>query len=414
MQRIYLDHNATTPLDPRVLDAMLPFLRESYGNASSLHWFGQRARAAVEEARGRVSELVGADPGEIVFTASGSESDNMALRGAAAKARGTRRGLVVSAVEHHAVLNSAKALRDEGFPLAIVARRARTGGSTSTTSGSGSTTTTLVVSVMLANNETGVVQPVAEAARLARAEGRARPLRRRAGRGQGTGRRARARRRPADALRPQALRAEGRGLPLRAARHAAGAARARGRPGAQPPRGHRERRRHRGLRSRGDARARAPRRRSPAHGPAARPARGAASGAPGRAPQRRRAAPRQHRQRLVRRHRRGGAADRPRPRGPRRLDRRRLRRRRRRALPRAPGDGLPAGARAELAAPVAGTREQRSRMSIEPQTSSRKPWIDSGRKPTPDRPPFTGAWGRRAPRTRKRPCSSPTRVAIGE
>jgi cysteine desulfurase len=170
VNRIYLDHNATTPLDPRVLDAMLPFLRESYGNASSLHWFGQRARAAVEDARGRVSELVGADPSEIVFTASGSESDNMALRGAAAKARGTRRGLVVSAVEHHAVLNSAKALRDEGFPLAIAGvgedGRLDLDGVRQRLD-----ETTVVVSVMLANNETGVVQPVAEAARLAREKG---------------------------------------------------------------------------------------------------------------------------------------------------------------------------------------------------------------------------------------------------
>jgi cysteine desulfurase len=90
---VYLDHNATTPLDPRVLEAMLPYLRESFGNPSSLHWFGQRARAAVEEARGRVASLIGADPAEIVFTASGSESDNMALRGAVA---GTRRRVVTS------------------------------------------------------------------------------------------------------------------------------------------------------------------------------------------------------------------------------------------------------------------------------------------------------------------------------
>lgn len=170
MQRVYLDHNATTPLDPRVLDAMLPFLRESYGNASSLHWFGQRARAAVEEARGQVAALVGAEPAEIVFTASGSESDNMALRGVAARAPLGRRALVVSAIEHHAVLNTAKALAEEGFALTIAPvdelgrldlesfRRALDG-------------RTLVVSLMLANNETGVLQPVAEAAALAREHG---------------------------------------------------------------------------------------------------------------------------------------------------------------------------------------------------------------------------------------------------
>jgi cysteine desulfurase len=169
VERIYLDHNATTPLDPRVLEAMLPYLRESFGNPSSLHWFGQRARAAVEDARGAVASLIGADPAEIVFTASGSESDNMALCGAAARAGASRR-LVVTAVEHHAVLNTAKAIAEQGGALGIARvgedgrldlddLRAKLGDSAT------------VVSVMLANNETGVVQPVAEAARLARERG---------------------------------------------------------------------------------------------------------------------------------------------------------------------------------------------------------------------------------------------------
>ena len=169
-RRVYLDHNATTPLDPRVLDSMLPFLREEFGNPSSLHWFGQRARAAVEEARASIAELVGAQASEIVFVASGSESDNMALRGVAARAQPARRAIVVGTVEHHAVLNTAKALRDEGWPVALVETRsdgaldlddlARQVGPA-----------TALVSLMQANNETGVVQPVAEAARLARAAG---------------------------------------------------------------------------------------------------------------------------------------------------------------------------------------------------------------------------------------------------
>ncbi len=170
MQRVYLDHNATTPLDPRVLDAMLPFLREAYGNASSLHWFGQRARVAVEDARGRVASLVGADPTEIVFTASGSEADNMALRGAVARARGSRRAVVVSAVEHHAVLNTAKALREEGVPVKV-ARVREDGRLDLEDLRQKLDDTTLLVSVMLANNETGVLEPVAEAARLAREHG---------------------------------------------------------------------------------------------------------------------------------------------------------------------------------------------------------------------------------------------------
>jgi cysteine desulfurase len=170
MRRTYLDHNATTPLDPRVLDAMLPFLREDYGNPSSLHWFGQRARGAVEEARARVAGLVGAVPAEIVFTASGSESDNTALRGVAAKAKEPRAGLVCSAIEHHAVLNAAKALGDEGRPLGIV--RVGEGGTLDLDDLAAKVDgTSALVSVMLGNNETGVVQPVAEAARLAHGRG---------------------------------------------------------------------------------------------------------------------------------------------------------------------------------------------------------------------------------------------------
>jgi len=170
MTRVYLDHNATTPVDPRVLDAMLPFLREQYGNPSSLHWHGQRARAAVEEARAHVAALVGAGPADVVFTASGSEADNMALRGVAARAREPRRGVVVSAIEHHAVLDTARALREEGVPVAV-ARVGESGAVDLDDLAAKVDGATALVSLMLANNETGVVQPVAEAARLAHERG---------------------------------------------------------------------------------------------------------------------------------------------------------------------------------------------------------------------------------------------------
>jgi cysteine desulfurase len=169
-ERIYLDYNATTPVDPEVLEAMLPFLGGDYGNPSSLHWFGQRARAAIEEARVLVAALIGAEASEIVFTSGGSESDNLALRGVAAKARPSRRGIVCSAIEHHAVLRSAQALRDELWPVRI-ARVGEDGVLDLEALAADLDGATALVSIMLANNETGVLQPVAEAARLARACG---------------------------------------------------------------------------------------------------------------------------------------------------------------------------------------------------------------------------------------------------
>ena len=170
MDRIYLDHNATTPLDPRVLEAMRPWLEGGYGNASSLHWFGQRARAAVDGARAQVAALVGAAPAEVVFTSGGTEADNLALRGVAAAAEPARHELVVSAVEHPAVLNTAKALAREGFAVAVAPVDATGRLDLEALAGQVDDSTALV-SVMLANNETGVLQPVAEAAALARAMG---------------------------------------------------------------------------------------------------------------------------------------------------------------------------------------------------------------------------------------------------
>jgi cysteine desulfurase len=170
MERIYLDHNATTPVDPEVLDAMLPLLRDAFGNPSSLHWFGQRARAALDEARGHVAELIGASPAEIVFTGSGTEADNMALRGVAAMASGDRRGIVHSAIEHHAVLHTAKALAEEGWP--VQAARVRSDGLLDMDDLRAKVDErTALVSVMLANNETGLLEPVAEVARLAHERG---------------------------------------------------------------------------------------------------------------------------------------------------------------------------------------------------------------------------------------------------
>lgn len=172
MERIYLDHNATTPLDPRVAEAMGEILRGWAGNPSSLHWFGQKARAAVETARGEVAALVGASPAEIVFTGSGTEADNMALRGLAGTASPERRKVVISAIEHHAVLGSAKALAEAGFTIEAV--KATESGMVDLEALSRHVDDrTAVVALMLANNETGVLQPVVEAVGIARAKGAA-------------------------------------------------------------------------------------------------------------------------------------------------------------------------------------------------------------------------------------------------
>jgi cysteine desulfurase len=170
VERIYLDHNATTPVDPRVLEAMLPAWRDNFGNPSSLHWYGQQARAAIDEARGQVAALIGATPGEIVFTGSGSEADNLALRGLAAVAREPRRRIVHSAIEHHAVVNCAKALAEEGLAVASV-RAGADGRVDMDELRSKVDERTLLVAVMLANNETGSIQPLAEVAALARRGG---------------------------------------------------------------------------------------------------------------------------------------------------------------------------------------------------------------------------------------------------
>ena len=110
MRRVYLDYNATTPVAPEVLAAMLPYFSEEYGNASSIHTFGQRARGAVEEARDSVAVLLGARPAEIMFSSGGTESNNHAIFGAVGAAPGSSKHVITSAVEHSAVLDPCKAL----------------------------------------------------------------------------------------------------------------------------------------------------------------------------------------------------------------------------------------------------------------------------------------------------------------
>src|SRR5713226_8057379 len=120
MRRVYLDHNATTPVDREVLEAMLPFFADEFGNASSIHSFGQRTRAAVERARESVAALVGAEPAEIVFTSGGTESDNQAVFGVVAAVPGENKHVITTQVEHHAVLNACQALEQRGIEITYV------------------------------------------------------------------------------------------------------------------------------------------------------------------------------------------------------------------------------------------------------------------------------------------------------
>ncbi len=170
---IYLDHAATTPLDPAVLEAMRPFLTEHFGNPSSLHAPGRRARVAVEEARERVAAVLRCRPAEIVFTSGGTEADNAALRGVltgpALRETG-RPGLVTSAAEHEAVLRPAEWLHGEGHPVEILAPGPH-GAVTPAQVEAALTPATGLVSLMFANNETGTLNPIAEIAARAHAAG---------------------------------------------------------------------------------------------------------------------------------------------------------------------------------------------------------------------------------------------------
>lgn len=169
--RIYLDHNATTPLDPLVADRMTRALREVWGNPSSVHHFGQQAKAALDDARGAVATLLGAEASEIVFTAGGTESDNIAIRGAAeALEPGGRRHLITSAIEHEAVLNTMKALARRGWRVTTLAVD-DSGLVSPDRLRDAITDDTALVSVMHANNEIGTIQPIAELAAIAHERG---------------------------------------------------------------------------------------------------------------------------------------------------------------------------------------------------------------------------------------------------
>lgn len=165
---VYLDHNATTPLDARVFDAMLPYLREQYGNASSRHEYGRAARRAIDEAREQVAAAVGAHPTEVIFTSGGTEANNLFLKGAAAFLKPSR--IAVGATEHPCVFRPAAQLGRQGWTVDVIPVAAN-GRVVPAAFADILASKPAIVSLMMANNETGILQPVGELAAAARRAG---------------------------------------------------------------------------------------------------------------------------------------------------------------------------------------------------------------------------------------------------
>ncbi|GAG66972.1 unnamed protein product, partial [marine sediment metagenome] len=167
MRKVYFDHASGTPIHPQVREEMLPYLKEIFGNPSSLHQFGQESASAIEKARQRVAGLIGAEPEEIIFTGNGSEANNFALKGIALAHQKRGKHLIVSSIEHFSVLHSAKTLEKWGFKVTYLpvdqyglvdpAEVARA-----------MTEETILVSIMHANNEIGTIEPVEEISRVVR------------------------------------------------------------------------------------------------------------------------------------------------------------------------------------------------------------------------------------------------------
>jgi cysteine desulfurase len=169
--RIYLDHNATTPGDPLVVDAMMRAIADDFGNPSSVHHFGQQAKARLDEARGLVAALIGAEPSELVFTSGGTEADNFAIRGVAeALAQTNRRELITSGIEHEAVLNTFKALARRGWKTTMLPVD-ETGIVSPAALRDAISNETALVSLMHANNEIGTIQPIKELAAISHEHG---------------------------------------------------------------------------------------------------------------------------------------------------------------------------------------------------------------------------------------------------
>ena len=166
MKRIYMDHSATTPVAAQVLQAMMPYLSDKFGNASSLHSFGLEAKEALEESREKVAKLLGAMPEEIIFTSGGTESDNLALKGIARRNKDKGKHIITTCVEHPAILETCRKLEKEGFAVTYLPVTSE-GLVDLATLEAAIRPDTILISVMHANNEIGTIQPLEEIGKLA-------------------------------------------------------------------------------------------------------------------------------------------------------------------------------------------------------------------------------------------------------
>lgn len=170
MRRVYFDHSATTPVRTEVAEAMCEYLKEGFGNPTSLHYFGRQVRKDVEAAREKVAQAIGANVNEIVFTSGGTEADNMAIHGVAYSNKNKGNHIITSAVEHHAVLNTVKSLGKEGFTVTILPVD-KYGMVSADDVAAAITDKTILITIMHANNEVGTVMPIQEISELARSRG---------------------------------------------------------------------------------------------------------------------------------------------------------------------------------------------------------------------------------------------------
>lgn len=170
MERVYLDYAATTPCDPEVVKAMEPYFFEKFGNASSIHSFGQEAKKAIEDSREALASFLGADPSEIVFTSGGTESDNFALKGVASALEKKGNHIITSVIEHHAIIEPCKFLENKGFNITYIPVD-KQGIVSLEDIKKTITDKTILISIMHANNEIGTIQPIAEIGKIAKEKG---------------------------------------------------------------------------------------------------------------------------------------------------------------------------------------------------------------------------------------------------